>query len=158
MTACVTDVRSRRIPNVLTFGAAAAAVAFHTLAPAGHGASSAVVGWFAGAAVMFIPFALGGLGAGDVKLLAALGAWLGPLNAIWLAAYAAIAGGVLAVIIATYHGYLKQALMNVWLLLQHFTVMGLRPLVPLTLEGSSGPRMAYALPIFAGVVLNLWLR
>src|ERR1051325_1809379 len=124
MTACVTDVRSRRIPNVLTFGAAAAAVAFHTLAPAGHGASSAVVGWFAGAAVMFIPFALGGLGAGDVKLLAALGAWLGPLNAIWLAAYAAIAGGVLAVIIATYHGYLKEALMNVWLLLQHLSVIG----------------------------------
>ena len=158
MTACVTDVRSRRIPNVLTFGAAAAAVTFHTFAPAGHGTSSAVAGWFAGAAAMFIPFALGGLGAGDVKLLAALGAWLGPVNAIWLAAYAAIAGAVLGVIIATYHGYLKQALTNVWLLLQHFMVMGLRPLAPMTLEGSSAPRMAYALPIFAGVVLNLWLR
>jgi prepilin peptidase CpaA len=156
--ACVTDVRASRIPNALTFGAAAAALVFHMVAPMGHGFREAFAGWFVGAAMMFFPFALGGLGAGDVKLVAALGAWLGPMNAVWLAVYAAIAGGVLSVVVAMCHGYLKQALANVWLLLQHWAVAGLRPLYPISLEGSGGPRLAYALPIFAGLLLNLWLR
>jgi prepilin peptidase CpaA len=158
LAACVTDVRTRRIPNALTFGAAAAAVLFHTVAPAGHGFTSAVAGWFVGAAMMIVPFALGGLGAGDVKLMAALGAWLGPESAVWLFVYASIIGAVLSLIVAVCTGYLKQALSNVWLLLQHWAVTGLRPLHPISLEGSGGPRLAYALPIFAGVLLNLWLR
>jgi prepilin peptidase CpaA len=156
--ACVTDVRTRRIPNALTFGAAAAALVFHVLAPSGHGLTSAVEGWFVGAALMFLPFALRGLGAGDVKLVAALGAWLGPLNAMWLVVYTTIAGGVLSLVVAAFHGYLKQALANIWLLLQHWAVVGLRPLDTISLEGSNGPRLAYALPIFAGVLLNLWFR
>jgi prepilin peptidase CpaA len=156
--ACVTDVRSRRIPNTLTFGAAAAALAFHALAPNGQGVTSTVEGWLIGAALMFPAFALRGLGAGDVKLVAALGAWLGPMNAVWLCVYSMIAGGVLSLIVATCHGYLKQALANIWLLLQHWAVVGLRPLDTISLEGSNGPRLAYAVPIFAGVLLNLWLR
>jgi prepilin peptidase CpaA len=107
---------------------------------------------------MFLPFALRGLGAGDVKLVAALGAWLGPMNALWLAVYATIAGGVLALIVAVCHGYLKRALANIWLLMQHWAVVGLRPLDTISLEGSNGPRLAYAVPIFVGVLLNLWLR
>jgi len=156
--ACVTDVRTRRIPNALTFGAAAAALVFHVVTPNGHGAMSVVAGWFVGAAMMFLPFALRGLGAGDVKLVAALGAWLGPANAVWLAVYAMIAGGVLSLVVAACHGYLKRALANIWLLLQHWAVVGLRPLDTISLEGSNGPRLAYAVPIFAGVLLNLWLR
>jgi prepilin peptidase CpaA len=156
--ACVTDVRTHRIPNVLTFGAAAAAVVFHAFAQNGHGMVSAIEGWFVGAALMFLPFALRGLGAGDVKLVAALGAWLGPLNALWLAVYAMIAGGVLALVVAAFHGYLRKALANIWLLLQHWTVVGVRPLDTISLEGSHGPRLAYAVPILAGVLLNLWLR
>lgn len=156
--ACFTDVRSRRIPNALTFGAAAAAVVFHTLAPQGTGLVSALAGWFVGALIMFVPFALRGLGGGDVKLIAALGAWVGPANAVWLALYAGIAGLVMAVVVATYHGYLRTAFRNVWFLLQHWTVNGIRPLEEVSLEGSSGPRLAYALPIFAGLVLTTWWR
>jgi prepilin peptidase CpaA len=76
--ACVTDIQSRRIPNWLTFGAAGAAVVFHTLTQGGGGFVFATSGWFVGALIMFLPFALRGLGGGDVKLVAALGAWLGP--------------------------------------------------------------------------------
>jgi prepilin peptidase CpaA len=107
---------------------------------------------------MFLPFALRGLGAGDVKLMAALGAWFGPQNAVWLFVYATIAGGVLSLAVAAFHGYLKRALSNIWFLLQHWAVAGLRPLDTVSLEGSDGPRLAYALPIFAGVLLNVWLR
>lgn len=107
---------------------------------------------------MFVPFALRGLGGGDVKLVAALGAWLGPMNAVWLALYAGAAGLVMAIVVATYCGYLRTAFANVWFLLQHWTVNGVRPLEDVSLEGSKGPRLAYALPIFAGLVLATWLH
>jgi prepilin peptidase CpaA len=111
-----------------------------------------------GAAVFVIPFALGGLGAGDVKLLAAMGAWLGPSGAFWLALYTGVAGGVMALAVALGTGYLRRALSNVWLLLSHWRVAGLRSLPEISLEGSTGPRLAYALPIFAGLMATLWLR
>ena len=58
-------------------------------------------------------FLLGGMGAGDVKLLAALGAWLGPgaTRSGWRI-YASMAGGVLAVVVALRHGYLGTAFTN----------------------------------------------
>ena len=158
LTACVTDLRSRRIPNVLTFGAAAAALVYGAATGGWTGVGSAALGWLIGAVVFIIPFALGGLGGGDVKLLAAIGAWLGPAGAFWVALYAGVAGGVMALAVSLSTGYLRQAVSNVSLLLMHWRVWGLRPLSEVSLESSEGPRLAYALPIFAGLVTTLWLR
>lgn len=72
--AALVDVRTRRIPNVLTFGAALAALVFHIATQGLPGATTAIGGWAVAAALFFAPFALGGMGAGDVKLVAALGA------------------------------------------------------------------------------------
>jgi prepilin peptidase CpaA len=108
--------------------------------------------------VFFPPFALGGLGAGDVKLLAALGAWLGPSDAVWLALYSGVAGGVLALSLALAHGYLRQAFANLRLLLTHWRVSGVGPLHEVSLAGSKGPRLAYAVPILVGTLTTIWLR
>jgi prepilin peptidase CpaA len=94
--ACVCDLRTRRIPQVVTLGGAAAGLFFHFITGGWSGGMASVAGWFAGMLIFFIPFALGGLGAGDVKLLGALGAWLGPTDAVWLALYSGVAGLVLA--------------------------------------------------------------
>ena len=83
-----------RIPNWLTFGAALAALAYGAFDWRIAGVGISAAGWLAGAALFFPFFALGGMGAGDVKLLAALGAWLGPAESVWLAMFAASAGGV----------------------------------------------------------------
>lgn len=157
-SACITDVRSRRIPNVLTFGAAAAALVFHLSTGQSTGLLKSVEGWLVGAAIFFLPFSLGGLGAGDVKLLAALGAWVGPTDALWIALYAGVTGGILALAVAGAQGYLRQAFSNIWLLLSHWRVAGIRPLYEISLEGSRGPRLAYAIPIFAGLLVNAWVR
>ena len=62
----------------------------------------AAAGWATGLA-LFVPlYALGGMGAGDVKLLGAIGAWLGPMGAVWTGLYGAIAGGVLALAVAVW--------------------------------------------------------
>jgi prepilin peptidase CpaA len=156
--ACITDIRSRRVPNVLTFGSAIVAVLFHILDRQAGGFIHSVEGLFVGAAIFFVPFALGGLGGGDVKLLAALGAWVGPADAAWIALYAGVAGGVLALAVAVFTGYLRQALANIWLLFSHWRAAGIRPLNEISLEGSAGPRLAYAIPIFTGLLVNVWLR
>jgi prepilin peptidase CpaA len=156
--ACVTDLRSRRIPNVLTFGASAAAVVFFGVENGWAGFGWSLAGWAVGCALFLPWFLLGGMGAGDVKLLAALGAWVGPATAIWFALYAGIAGGVFAVFVALYKGYLGNMLRNVWGLLMFWRVMGVQPHPELTLRTGKGPRLPYAFPITAGAVVGLWLR
>jgi prepilin peptidase CpaA len=97
-TAVAHDVRARRIPNAVvaaTLGAGLvhAAAAGPALAPA---VGAALLGALLGLAAWLPLYALGMLGAGDVKLFAAAAAWLGPA-AIWPASlYSALAGAVLA--------------------------------------------------------------
>jgi len=98
------------------------------------------------------------LGAGDVKLLGALGAWCGPGPAVWLALYTGIAGGVLALGVALQRGYLRTALKNMWLLFMHWRVAGLRPLGEVSLSGGESPRLAYAVPILIGTAMMIWLQ
>ena len=156
--ASVFDLRTRRIPNLLTFGGAALALLYAGAAHGLPGLAHAVEGWLAGL-VIFLPlFALGGLGAGDVKLMACLGAWLGPALALWTALYAALAGGVAAIVVALATGYMRTAADNLYLLLVHFRVAGIRPHPELTLERGKGPRLPYALPIAAGAIAAMWLH
>jgi prepilin peptidase CpaA len=117
-----------------------------------------VVGCLLGALLFFPMFALRGMGAGDVKLLAAVGAWLGPSQVAMAALATSIAGGVIALAVALGHGYLKTASRNLWLLLTSWRVIGVRPVDELTLEGARGPRIAYALPIAIGTLVTLWLK
>lgn len=156
--ACATDLRSARIPNWLTFAAAAGGLAFHTVSPQGMGLGSAVMGLLVGLAVFFPFFVLRAMGAGDVKLLAALGAWLGVGPVLWVALYTSIAGGAFAIVISLAKGYLGQALRNIWALIAFWRVVGIRPLPSVSLDSPHAVRLPYALPIATGLVLTLWLR
>ena len=155
---CAFDLRTRRIPNWLTFGAAAAGLVFHVVTGGANGLELGIGGWATGIALLMAPYLLGGMGAGDVKLVGALGAWLGPGDTFWVAMYTGIAGAGMALIVGAWYGYLRQAASNAWLLLAHWRVNGLRPLPELTLAAGRGPRLAYAVPILAGTAVMLWLR
>jgi prepilin peptidase CpaA len=156
--ACAIDLRERRIPNWLTLGAAVAGVGYHVALAGPSGLLTAGAGWLVGVAIFFLPFALGGLGAGDIKLLAALGAWLGPQDVTWLALFTGVAGGVLALGVSLARGYLRQALSNVSLLLMHWRIVGLRPLPEMTIHHGTGPKLAYGVAIFAGTMVTVWTR
>lgn len=158
LAACVTDIKTRRIPNLLTFGAAATGLAYHLAMSGWEGLMGAGLGWLAGVAFLFLPFALGGMGGGDVKLMGALGAWLGATATVWVVLYTGIAGGVLALAVSARHGYLATAFRNLWLLLAHWRVAGLTPMSELTLEHSKSPKLAYAVPILAGTLVTTWLH
>ena len=158
LLAAVTDLRCRRIPNTLTFTGALLGFIYSVTINGGAGALTSIAGWALGLA-LFLPFyALGGMGAGDVKLLACLGAWMGPAGVIRVAIYAAIAGGAFALLVALRHRYLRRAFENIWVLLVTWRTLGIRPIDPVTLESSKGPRLAYAIPMLAGTVAAMYLR
>ena len=90
------DVKTRRIPNYLTLGTAVAGLAFNCMAQGLPGLVYGILGMLLGFAFLILPYLWGGMGAGDVKALAALGAWLGPKLTVFLFCYMGIAGGVIA--------------------------------------------------------------
>jgi hypothetical protein len=65
---------------------------------------------------------------------------------------------VLGLIVALFSGYLTQAFVNVSCLLMEWRISGPRPVDELTLAGHKGPRLAYAVPMFAGLMVTLWLK
>lgn len=157
-TAAVVDVRTGRIPNSLTFGSMAAAVVYQTWMGGLPGLGTSAAGLAVGIACFLPLFALGGMGAGDVKLLGAAGAWLGPFGALYAALYSVFAGGILALIVGALRGYLGQAFSNLWGLLIFWRTVGIQPLPGLTIDDAPGPRLAYGVAIAAGTFATVWLK
>jgi len=158
VVAAACDLRSRKIPNILTFTSALVAVCLHGYMGGWREAGLAVGGLVVGVALFFPFFAVGGLGAGDVKLLGAVGAFVGPFATVWVALYASISGGLMALLVASYAGYLRKAFVNLWCIVMYWRIEGPRPVPEMTLATHKGPRLAYAVPVLAGVMLTLWLR
>src|SRR5436309_13402218 len=75
-TAAATDLRSRRIPNWLTFPARVLGLAAHGVAGGSSGLTQGVLGALVAGGLLLPGWLLGWMGAGDVKLMAAVGAWL----------------------------------------------------------------------------------
>jgi prepilin peptidase CpaA len=98
-SACVMDVRERRIPNKLVAFVLVIGVLVSTAVdPVVPGLLRAVSGAAIGLAIWLPGWLLRMMGAGDVKLFAAAGAWLGPAGAVNAAIAAAVIGGVLALV------------------------------------------------------------
>jgi prepilin peptidase CpaA len=146
------------VPNALTFGAAVLGFLFAGVAEGGHGLGQSLVGWLIGLALFLPLFVVGGLGAGDVKLLAAFGAWLGPGGVLWAALWGSLAGGGMALVVGLAHGYLLEAFRNLGVIVTTWRVVGLTSIPGVTLQDARGPRIAYAVPLSVGALIALWLR
>ncbi len=94
------------MPNVLTFGIAALGFALAALQQTGSAVAAALGGLLIGLLLMLPGHLIGATGAGDVKLLAALGTLLGPAGTVVAFVYTLIAGGVLVVVVAARRGRL----------------------------------------------------
>jgi prepilin peptidase CpaA len=141
--AAVADVWSRRIPNWLTFGCLALGILLNTWLHGLEGALASLAGAALGIGVLLPFYALGVLGAGDVKLMGALGAVLGPQALVSVAIYAAIAGGVMSIVILA----INRRLID--------TICGL--VVRRQLPARNGATAPYAVAIASGVVLSVVL-
>ena len=98
--ATVVDIRTRRIPNELTATMAIVGVGLAATGISGLPLWGSVLGLVLGFALMMPGHLFGATGAGDVKLMAAVGAILGPALTVTAFLFTAIAGGLLAVVVA----------------------------------------------------------
>jgi prepilin peptidase CpaA len=161
------DVKSRKIPNRLVFSGALAGLALHSLLPVGNGFINAPLGGLGflaslqglgiGLAILLPMYMLHAMGAGDVKLMAMVGAFLGPDAIIGTALLSMVAGGILAIIVALWNGKLRTALANSYYLTLHAFVSslagaGARMEAPATPSG----KLAYAIAIAAGTLMYIF--
>lgn len=158
--ASVSDWRTYRIPNWLTFGGTLFALVYGTLAartPA-VGALSAFGGLAVGFAAMLTFYVIGIMGAGDVKLMAMVGAFLGPQQTVTAVLFTFIAGGIAALAFAVHRRRLGHMLGNVKTAVQGMafsTMAGIRPDESLRVQQSVG-KLPYGICIGVGTAVEVF--
>jgi prepilin peptidase CpaA len=151
--ACASDVRSRRIPNKLVAVLAVAGLLYSmTAPPVWRGGLLALAGLFIGFAIWVPFYAMGILGAGDVKLFAAAAAWLRPVGTLEAAAIAAIAGAVLSVIWLFAERGARGAGRAIWIAYVQPLSLANRPSVERTRR-----RFPYGVALAIGLLVAAWL-
>lgn len=163
LAAVVSDVRARRIPNALVVYGAALGLLFQALAPAGAGLFpgsepgllTGLLGGLAGLALFLPLYVLRLMGAGDVKLLAMTGVWLGAPGVMYAALWSLLAGGVLALVMALAGGALRQVGRNVLSIASSVLIRtvsnGLLVRAPVQTTG----RLPYAVAIATGATFEM---
>jgi prepilin peptidase CpaA len=92
------DIKSRRIPNALTFSMILSGLILNTYLNGFSGLGQSALGLLCGILFLILPFAWGGVGAGDVKLVGAIGSLLGPHLVLYVFLASAVFGGILSLI------------------------------------------------------------
>ena len=152
-----TDIRSRRIPNYLTGPALLAGLLLHTTIDGFHGLWTSLVAGLLCGGIFLILYLAGGMGAGDVKLITAVGCLAGLSSTAYLLVLTALAGGVMGVVFALMRGKLKQTLLNMRSLAVHHRAMGLEPHPDLNVLNADTLRLPYGVAIAAGSTITLYL-
>ena len=159
------DLKTGRIPNNITFPAMLLGLILNTYYSGWHGLVTSLAGLGLGILLLFVPFAIGGMGAGDVKLLAAVRALNGHLFTFRAFLYGAIAGGIMALAVAFFRGKLGLSLMNTFTSLGNivFSVLsatkaglgtgtGISSVTGKTSIITSGISFPYGIAILAGTI------
>ena len=168
VAAAVSDVRTHRIPNALVFGGALYGLAYHAFFPPVPGEAGILValgGLGVGLAGLLPLYLLRVMGAGDVKLMAMAGAFLGASGAFCALLATLVAGGVLAIAFTLATGRVVAMLRNVLAVCRGTMVSLATGVGGLAVhDGPSAGRMPYAVAIAAGTIAYLiavqfgWLK
>ncbi|MGI4828341.1 MAG: A24 family peptidase [Janthinobacterium lividum] len=151
----ITDLRSRRIPNLLTGPAMLLGLILHFAAGGWTECGSSLLALVLCGAVFLVFQLAGGMGGGDVKLIAAEACLLGLSSAGSLLLYTVLCGGLMGLLLAIKQGQIRQTLQNVLVLTSHHSRNGLQPHPQLNVLNASTLRLPYALAIAAGCVLTV---
>jgi prepilin peptidase CpaA len=153
LMAAVFDVRERRIPNMLTYPGFILGIVLHASFWGWKGSLSAVLGavFFGGLFLVF--YVVRAMGAGDVKLAAALGCLVGTPASLNLMAATAAAGGALALFYMVRAQRVRQTFRNTFSVLVFHGHFGLQAHPTVNLENPQALRMPYGLAFAAGAAL-----
>lgn len=156
--ATLTDLRSRRIPNWLVFPFLLVGLVVSIVLHGGHGLLQSFEGLLVGAALFGVLAWLGGMGMGDVKLCAAIGAWIGPQQMLTALVLTGIAGGVMALGWAIAGGFVKELFEGTGALVAGLGRSGLRPQTEFQLANPKARKMPYAPAIALGTLVSFFSR
>jgi prepilin peptidase CpaA len=157
MVAAVTDLWKFKVHNLLTLPLLGAGLLYHGLTGGLAGLAESSLGALCGFAIMIIFYLLGGMGAGDVKLMAGVGAWLGmPLTfSVFLAS--GLAAGVYAVVLIVTYGKVRETWVNLQILWLRLAAIGRHLAADDCVESevSQAGRRRRVIPFAAMMVLGL---
>lgn len=154
--ATFTDVRSCRIPNWLVLPFLVAGVGVSGWMQGWHGVGQSFLGVGLGALVLGFFCWMGGMGMGDVKLCAAVGAWIGPAQLMVALVVMAMAGGIMALCWAIGGGFVGKLLDGTGDLIFGLRKRGLRPHPELVLDNPLTRKMPYAPAIAIGTLISFF--
>jgi prepilin peptidase CpaA len=149
------DVRRQRVPNLLVGCAFVSGLAWAATVGGAGGLADAAGGCLIMAAPFVLLFVFVGGGAGDAKLMGALGVWLGVVNGLVALGGVAVSGVVLGVLAAARKKRLREAARDVYasLLLLMFRLLGRGGIAGALSHTPSSQKMPYAVAVFAGVCI-----
>ena len=151
-----TDIQRHRIPNILSLGGIVLGIAIHTWTSGTQGLLTGVGGAAVGMSI-FLPFyLLRGMGAGDVKLMGTVGAFLGPKFALLATGLSLAAGGVLAITILVSHGGFKPLASRYLATIKCLFTTGKLSHVPPAPGEVATIKFPYASAIGIGTLAALW--
>ena len=157
LIAGLTDIRTRRIPNWLVITGFVLGIALNSFLFEWAGLKSSLYGAGLAFAIYFVFYALRAMGAGDVKLMAAIGAIVGPRLWLIIFFFTAIAGGVIALVLLLAKGRLKRTLLNVSIMLHqlgHFHAP-YQATEELDVRSGKALRLAHGATIALGTIVYL---
>lgn len=152
------DFKQHRVPNILTFGGMAAGLGIQIWTGGGAGLLTGLGGLAVGMAMLLPLYVVGGMGAGDVKLMAAVGTFLGPMNTLLGTCSTLMVGGLIAVGLLMIRRGMMAFLRRYWRMLQCLLTTGAVFYEPPRPGEAAAGRFPYAIAITAGTVVTLlWL-
>jgi prepilin peptidase CpaA len=158
LIAVITDVRYKKIPNILTFSGMIIAIGYHSLVRGLDGIIFSMEGLFLGMALLIAFYFAGGMGAGDVKLMGAIGGFLGPKGVFDAFLFSAIVGGIYAMVILQLRGHLIKTFKRYALIIKMFAVTGDFSYVPESRENIRNIKLCYGVAIALGTMFSIFIK
>jgi prepilin peptidase CpaA len=171
VVATFTDLRNRRIPNWLVLPFLLAGIVVSPLRPdwggnwggsglrfGWHGLGQSFTGLGLGLLIFGFLFWLGGMGGGDVKLCAALGAWIGPMQMFWALFFTSLAGGIMVLCWIAYHKVFRKLLLRAGNMVFGESRNGIGRELEASLPDLLRRRMPYAPAIAIGTLISFFAR
>ena len=157
IVSAIIDIRVQKIPNLLTFPTMIIGIIYHCVINKWEGLVFSIEGLALGTVLFIIPYMMGGMGAGDAKLVGAVGAIIGPKGVAIASLFIAIAGGVYALIVFLLNmEYSKKFISRNTLMLKTFAFT--RQLMPIPPdETEKKPRLCYGIAIAIGTLSYILL-
>jgi prepilin peptidase CpaA len=156
--AAVIDARHNKIPNLLTYPTMGTALICHSANSGLEGLLLSISGLFIGTGILILPYLMGGMGAGDAKLMGAAGAVLGPRGVIEAFLFTAVIGGIYALLLLLINRRYARGFIT-----RHVTSFKTfvltRQFIPIPAEKNENtPKLCYGIPIALGTLSYMFLE